>query len=175
MRRVILLALVALALPTVALADTITDFEGFGTSAAGTATLSDSLTNGGFVDTTTALTSINGASATGTITLDTGTLSGGSGVFTFTGGSLTITSGSSTLFSGTFSGGSVIATSTSILISGVLANGGGTETVTISRSGAFAVSADIGVVTTPEPGTLGLLGTGLIGIAGLVRRKIRNK
>jgi hypothetical protein len=35
------------------------------------------------------------------------------------------------------------------------------------------VSADIGVVTTPEPGTLGLIGTGLIGLAGLARRKLR--
>jgi hypothetical protein len=35
------------------------------------------------------------------------------------------------------------------------------------------VSADIGVVAAPEPGTLGLIGTGLIGVAGLARRKLR--
>jgi hypothetical protein len=28
--------------------------------------------------------------------------------------------------------------------------------------------------TTPEPGTLGLLGTGLIGVAGIVRRKLKS-
>jgi hypothetical protein len=28
-----------------------------------------------------------------------------------------------------------------------------------------------GTLTTPEPGTLGLLGTGLLGLAGIFRRK----
>ena len=177
MRRVVLLALLALALPTLALADSITDFEGFGTSAAGTATITGlPLTSGGSLDITTALTGVNGVATTGTITWNTGALTGSGSSFTYTGGSLTIMSGATTLFSGTFSSstpGTVTVTPVSILLSGVLANGGGTETITIMKSGAFTVSADIGVVATPEPGTLGLIGTGLIGLAGLARRKLR--
>jgi len=176
MRRVFLLALLALALPTIAIADSITDFEGFGTSAAGTATITGTVTSGTSLGITTALTGVNGVATTGTISWTTGTLSGSGSSFTYTGGSLTITSGAQTLFSGTFSNstaGTVTVTPVSILISGVLANGGGTETITLKKSGAFTVSADIGIVTTPEPGTLGLIGTGLIGLAGLARRKLR--
>jgi hypothetical protein len=176
MRRVFVLALLALALPTLALADSITDFEGFGTSGAGTATITGTVSSGSSLDITTALTGVNGVATSGTISWNTGALTGSGSSFTYTGGTLTIMSGPTTLFSGTFSSstpGTVTVTPVSVLISGVLANGGGTETITIMKSGAFTVSADIGVVTTPEPGTLGLIGTGLIGLAGLARRKLR--
>ena len=176
MKKVVLLALLALALPTVALADTVTDYAGYGTSGAGTATLSGSATNGGSLSFSMVLDQINGGATGnyGTIAFTTGTLSGSGGVFSFTGGTLTITGTSSnTLFSGTFTSGTVIATSTNILVSGALANGGGTATITIAKNGGLTVSSDIGIVSTPEPGTLGLLGTGLVGIAGIVRRKLR--
>jgi hypothetical protein len=176
MRRVFVLGLLALALPTLALADSITDFEGFGTSAAGTATITGTVTSSQSLNITTALTGVNGVATSGTISWNTGALTGSGSSFTYSGGSLAIMSGATTLFSGTFSSstpGTVTVTPVSILISGVLANGGGTETITIMKSGAFSVSADIGVVTTPEPGTLGLIGTGLIGLAGLARRKLR--
>lgn len=34
-------------------------------------------------------------------------------------------------------------------------------------------SGDTGITTVPEPGTLGLLGTGMLGLAGVLRRKFR--
>jgi hypothetical protein len=34
-------------------------------------------------------------------------------------------------------------------------------------------SGDTNITSVPEPGTLGLLGTGLVGLAGVVRRKLK--
>lgn len=40
-----------------------------------------------------------------------------------------------------------------------------------STFGGMVVVTEVTTTTTPEPGTLGLLGTGVVGIAGLFRRK----
>src|SRR5207237_10085556 len=77
MRRVVLLAVLALALPVAAFADSVTDYATFGTTSAGTATWSGiPATAGGTISVTSALFAINGVSqpSGGTVSLTTGTL-----------------------------------------------------------------------------------------------------
>lgn len=170
MKKVVLLALLALALPTVALANTLNVVDG-GSIALGTATLTGTASAGGSMTLTAPLMSINSVATPGTLTLVTGTLTatGSSNVFDFTGGTLTLQSGSSTLFTGAFSSGTVTVTGGSTFtITGTLANGLG-FTTQVDKHGDVSGTALI----TPEPGTLGLLGTGLVGLAGIVRRKMR--
>src|SRR5947208_11024040 len=94
MRRVVLLAVLALALPVAVFADSVTDYATFGTTSAGTATWSGiPVTAGGTISVTSALFAINNVSqpAGGTISLTTGTLTAVTGGFTFTGGMIDIT------------------------------------------------------------------------------------
>jgi len=175
MRRVVLLAVLALALPTAALADSF-DYVNVG-AIGSTATVTGSATAGGSLTVSSQLTQIIDLTtnvitpATGTVTVSTGTLAltATPGVFTFAGGSITIVSGSNTLFSGTFSSGTVLALGGGQFSLTAMTTGGVAFTTQLDARGA--ISGD--TIVTPEPGTLGLLGTGLVGLAGIVRRKLR--
>src|SRR2546422_8800984 len=99
MRRGVLLAVLALALPVAAFADSVTDYSTFGTTSAGTATWSGiPATAGGTISVTSALFAINNVSqpAGGTISLTTGTLTAVTGGFTFTCGTVDNTKFTST-------------------------------------------------------------------------------
>lgn len=199
MRRVVVLALLALALPIATWADTITLTNQFGTV---------SMTNAGIVSKGMELTSFNGivppkGHSLGSVSYSTGALTSGSiaggGAFTSVGSSFVVVGKGNfgqpkgVIFNGAFVGGTDSIKWTLIsqvgqtikyeltgkisgqLYTGRIVNGTTTQDIT-THPGQLAHGighATLGntQITTPEPGTLGLLGTGLLGIAGTFRRK----
>lgn len=203
-KKTVFITLLALALPLAAFAGSSVDFTNSGGTLSGTSgglVLSGStliavngLNGGGLIT----------GNNLGTLSFSTGALSSGSlqmgGTFA-AGGAFNITgNGTSGIPNGTIFNGSFAGPVTWTLIT--LANGthnytltgfltgtwyngttmnGATVQLTINTGKGFfngstsISSGDTNFTTTvPEPGTLGLLGTGLLGMASIIRRKLKS-
>jgi hypothetical protein len=191
MKKLVLLAVLALALPTAVFASSGIDYTNVGGTLSGSAS---GLSLSGSV-----LAVVSGGA--GTITGDLGSVSFGTGALTSgslqqggtfaAGGWFQITGNGTngvpngTLFSGTFSGPvkwELVTLSNgthNYTLTGTLSGSGGsgvTVQLTVNTgkgffNGCTRISSGDTNVVVPEPGSLSLLGTGLIALGGMIRRK----
>lgn len=204
MKRIVLMALLAMALPMAMFASSSVDF----TNSSGV--LSGS--TAGLTLSGSELIAVNGLGGLGLVTGGLGSVSFSTGAL-LSGGTTALQMGGSFAGSGAFdiSGNGTDGIPTGTIFDGsfngpvtwtlvTLANGthnytlmgsikgtwytgatvnGATVQLTINTgkgyfSGSTMISSgDTNISTVPEPGTLGLLGTGLIGLAGALRRKLK--